>query len=109
MKKAGDIVDNTADVSKKINAFLEELNPKAIEGIGDGFASLGSTLKDIKSTKGLVNQLIYSEDKANSILGNINSFTKDISDLSSEVKKGKGLLHAFVSVSYTHLTLPTKA
>lgn len=89
-------VDNTAQISERINKSLEGLSPETFTNIASASQSIAEVFAAIKDEKGFVHRLIYSETDGKKLAESITSTSKDISSIMAEVRTGKGLLHALV-------------
>lgn len=96
MAKAGTVVDNSAEITKKINAVLEGIKPETVQSVSEGAKSLSALIKGIEEGEGFLHKLIYSEKEGTDIIQGIAKATQDISALTNEVKSGKGILHALL-------------
>lgn len=94
MVRAQTAIENTTQISEKINNALEGLSPKAITNFSDAAKGLSILLTDVKEEKGLLHRLIYSEEDGGRMIKNVTKATQDLSDLIGQVKGGNGLLHA---------------
>jgi len=96
LTRAQAAVDNTAQISERINKSLEGLSPETFTNIASATQSMAEVFSAIKSENGFVHRLIYSETDGKKLVDSISSTSKDISAIMNEVRTGKGLLHALV-------------
>jgi phospholipid/cholesterol/gamma-HCH transport system substrate-binding protein len=94
--RAQSAVDNTAQITERLNKSLEGLTPETFTNIADATQSMAEVFSAIKSEKGFINKLIYSEQDGKKLMDSINATSRDLSAIVSEVKSGKGVLHALV-------------
>jgi phospholipid/cholesterol/gamma-HCH transport system substrate-binding protein len=96
MARAQTMVQNTTEISDRINKALEGLSPQSISNFSDAAKGVAVLLKDIKNEKGFLNRLIYSEEEGGKLVKGVTKATQDVSDLIGEVKSGSGFLHALI-------------
>jgi phospholipid/cholesterol/gamma-HCH transport system substrate-binding protein len=96
MQRAQAAVDNTGQITERINQALEGLSPETFRNIASASQSIAEIFKAIKSEEGFIHRLIYSESEGKKLVESISATSKDISDLAKEVRNGKGVLHALV-------------
>lgn len=94
--RAQSAVDNTAQITERLNKSLEGLTPETFTNIAEATQSMAEVFSAIKSEKGFINKLIYSEQDGKKLMDSINATSRDLSAIVSEVKSGKGVLHALV-------------
>ncbi len=89
-------VDNTAQITERLNKSLEGLSPDTFTNIAAATQSMAEVFSAIKNEKGFINRLIYSEQDGKKLMDSVNATSRDLSAIVSEVKSGKGVLHALV-------------
>jgi len=89
-------VDNTTQITERINKSLAGLSPETFTNIADATKNIAQVFAAIASEKGFVNRLIYSESDGRKLMDSINSSARDLSSIMNEVKGGKGLIHALI-------------
>ena len=96
LTRAQSAVDNTAEIAERINKSLEGLTPDTFRNIASATQSMAEVFSAIKTEKGFINRLIYSETDGKKLMDSVNSTSSNISAIVGEVRSGKGLLHALV-------------
>lgn len=96
MEKASLVVDNTVEIMTSINKFLEKIETGTFDHLHDSLEGLADILANVREGKGLVHNIIYSEQDSVDILKNVENITTDLDQLVGEVRGGKGLLHALI-------------
>jgi phospholipid/cholesterol/gamma-HCH transport system substrate-binding protein len=90
------MVQNTTEISDRINKALEGLSPQSIANFSEAAKGVAVLLADIKNEKGFLNRLIYSEEDGGRLVKGVSKATQDVSDLIAEVKNGSGFLHGLI-------------
>jgi phospholipid/cholesterol/gamma-HCH transport system substrate-binding protein len=98
-------VDNTADITLRLNQALDGLKPETIAAFGDAAASLSKIFNAVNTEKGFVHRLVYDEKEGARLLESLAKTSADISGLVAEARTGKGLLHALIYDEETAKTL----
>lgn len=96
MQRAQVAVDNTSQITERINQSLEGLSPETFRNVASASQSIAEIFKAIKTEEGFMHRLIYSESEGKKLVESIASTSKDIADLAKEVRSGRGILHALV-------------
>jgi phospholipid/cholesterol/gamma-HCH transport system substrate-binding protein len=96
MQRAQVAVDNTSQITERINQSLEGLSPETFRNVASASQSIAEIFKAIKTEEGFMHRLIYSESEGKKLVDSIASTSKDIADLAKEVRSGRGILHALV-------------
>lgn len=96
MMRAQKAVDNTTEITQRINSALEGLSPETFRNVASASQSIAEIFKAIKTEEGFAHRLIYSETDGKRLMESVTSTSKDISDLIHQVRVGKGVLHALV-------------
>lgn len=96
MQRAQAAVDNTSQITERINQALEGLSPDTVRNLTSASQSIAEIFKAIKNEEGFIHRLIYSETEGKKLAESIAATSKDISDLTREIRTGKGVLHALV-------------
>jgi phospholipid/cholesterol/gamma-HCH transport system substrate-binding protein len=97
--KATEIVANASSISKKVDLMLGSEDAAGRAEIAKSIENIGLLLADAKAGKGIVHTLVYDEGaaaKVNSILANVDGITKDVHDLTRQLKTGDGLATALL-------------
>lgn len=96
MMRAQAAVDNTTQITERINQALEGLSPDTFRNVASASQSIAEIFKAIKTEQGFAHRLIYSETEGKKLMDSVTSTSKDISELAREIRTGKGVLHALV-------------
>jgi phospholipid/cholesterol/gamma-HCH transport system substrate-binding protein len=96
MVRAQKAVDNTTEITQRINAALEGLSPETFKNVASASQSIAEVFKAIKTEEGFAHRLIYSESDGKKLMDSVTSASKDISDLIHQARIGKGVLHALI-------------
>lgn len=96
MHRAQAAVDNTSQITERINLALEGLSPETFRNIASASQSVAEVFKAIKSEEGFIHRLIYSETEGKKLIDGVAAASKDISELTKEIRTGRGVLHALV-------------
>ena len=96
LEKAGEVVENTAGISQKVDEFLETINDEMLVDLTKAAKSIGDISEEIEKGEGLIHRLIYSKKDGQSMLDTLNKAANDIGEVTGEIKKGDGLLHALI-------------
>jgi phospholipid/cholesterol/gamma-HCH transport system substrate-binding protein len=96
MQRAQAAVNNTTQITERINQALEGLSPEMVKNVASASQSIAEVFKAIKNEEGFIHRLIYSEVEGKKLVESIAATSKDIADLTKEVRNGKGVLHALV-------------
>jgi phospholipid/cholesterol/gamma-HCH transport system substrate-binding protein len=94
--KAGEVVDNAAEISEHINEFLAEFREESVSDLKGSLKSLSKIVKEIETGKGLVHRLIYSGKDGQDILDALSDASNDLKDIFHQIQNGNGLLHALI-------------
>ena len=96
MARAQAAMDNTTQITEKINHALEGLSPDTIAQFATVSKSVSDLLAAIKTEEGFIHRLIYSEKDGEALTQSISKLSQDIAALVGEARNGKGLLHSLV-------------
>jgi phospholipid/cholesterol/gamma-HCH transport system substrate-binding protein len=96
MHRAQSAVDNTSQITKRINQALEGLSPETFRNIASASQSIAEVFKAIKSEEGFFHRLIYSETEGKKLVDGIAATSRNVSELTNEIRTGRGILHALV-------------
>jgi phospholipid/cholesterol/gamma-HCH transport system substrate-binding protein len=89
-------VDNTTQITERINRSLEGLSPETFENVASASQSIAEIFKAIKTEEGFMHRLIYSESDGKKLVDSLSSSAKDISTLLQQIRSGSGILHALI-------------
>ena len=96
MGRAHTAVENTTQITERINSALEGLSPETFRNVASASQSIAEIFKAIKTEQGFLHRLIYSEVEGKRLVESLTSTSKDISDLAHQVRTGSGILHALI-------------
>lgn len=96
LQRAQSAVDNTSQITERINRSLEGLSPDTFRNVASASQNIAEIFKAIKTEEGFAHRLIYSEGEGKRLIEGLSNAVKDISELTKEVRGGKGILHALV-------------
>lgn len=96
MIRAQKAVDNTSEITERINRALEGLSPETFKNVASASQSIAEVFKAIKTEEGFAHRLIYSEAEGKKLMESVAATSKDISDLFHQVRTGRGVLHSLV-------------
>jgi phospholipid/cholesterol/gamma-HCH transport system substrate-binding protein len=94
--RAQAVVDNTTQITDRINKSLEGLSPQTFENVASASQSIAEIFKAIKTEQGFMHRLIYSEADGKKIVDSLASSAKDISSMLQQVRTGSGILHGLI-------------
>ncbi len=89
-------VDNTAEITQRINRSLEGLSPETFTNLASAAKSVSEIFEAVKTEQGFLHRIIYDEKGGEKLVNSIAQAAQDVSSTISEVKAGKGLLHAII-------------
>ena len=98
-KKVTGILNNTDDISYKVNAILGSKADVEATSLASSLQDLKDITNEIKTGNGLLHALVYDEKltkKIDSTLTNLEKSSKDIESAISEIKTGDGLAHELI-------------
>lgn len=96
MQKAQAAVENTTQITERINRSLEGLSPDTFKTLTAAAKSASELLTAISTHEGFLHRLIYSEEDGARLSSSLSNAAQDISATIEEVRGGKGLLHALI-------------
>lgn len=94
--RAQAVVDNTTQITERINKSLEGLSPQTFENVASASQSIAEIFKAIKTEEGFMHRLIYSEAEGKKLVDSLASSAKDVSTLLQQVRTGSGILHGLI-------------
>lgn len=89
-------VDNTTQITERLNKSLEGLSPQTFKDIASASRNIAEVASAIKTENGFIHRLIYNESDGKKMMNSITSTSQNIADIMQEVRAGKGLLHGLV-------------
>jgi phospholipid/cholesterol/gamma-HCH transport system substrate-binding protein len=96
MVRAQAAVDNTSQITERINKSLQGLSPDTFEDIAAASRSIAELALAIRKENGFAHRLIYSEAEGKKLMNSLTSASGDIAGVINEVRDGKGFLHALI-------------
>lgn len=98
-KKVTGILNNTDDISYKVNAILGSKADVEATSLASSLQDLKEITHEIKTGNGLLHAIVYDEQltkKIDSTLTNLEQSSRDIQSAISEIKTGDGLAHELI-------------
>jgi phospholipid/cholesterol/gamma-HCH transport system substrate-binding protein len=89
-------VDNTTEITQRINRSLEGLSPDTFTNLAAAAKSISDIFEAIKTEEGFLHRIIYDEKDGKMLVRSLSLAAQDISETIREVKTGNGLLHALI-------------
>lgn len=96
LARAQSAVDNTSQITERINQSLEGLSPETFRNIASASQSIAEVFRAVKTEEGFIHRLIYSESDGKKIVESLASTSKDVSALLHQIRTGSGILHALI-------------
>lgn len=96
MVRAQAAVDNTSQITERINQSLKGLSPSTFEDIASASKSIAELALAIRKENGFAHRLIYSEAEGKKLMNSLTSASGDVAGLINELRNGKGFLHALI-------------
>lgn len=109
LNKAGEVVDNTVEISRSVSGLVGELRDSTSESLTTSIAALSEILTEVKDGSGFLHTLIYADKEGASILKNLDATSHDLKAISKEIRNGKGLLNALIYAPEGKTTLAALA
>lgn len=94
--RAQQAVENTAQITEQINTSLTGLSPDTFQNIASASQSIADLARAVKSEKGFLHRLIYSEKEGEQLIRSLATTSSDISALINEARHGNGLIHSLL-------------
>ena len=95
LTKAGEVVDNTVEISQSLNELITTVKQTTVDHFSRGAEDLADILKQVKTGKGMLHQLVYTNEDSK-MMKNLEKAAGDLADITGQVKKGDGLLNAII-------------
>jgi phospholipid/cholesterol/gamma-HCH transport system substrate-binding protein len=89
-------VDNTTEITQRINRSLEGLSPDTFTNLAAAAKSISDIFEAIKTEEGFLHRIIYDERNGEKLAQSLAQASNDVSETIREVRTGKGLLHALI-------------
>ncbi len=99
MERAGEVLDNSAGIAKKVNLMLGEDQESAQASMASAVKTLDALLAQLESGDGLIHALMYDKDLADSVrntLSNVEETTGSLRRSAEAVENGQGVAHALI-------------
>ena len=96
LSKASRVVDNTVEIADNVNAIFKELKTDTIKSFTEASKNVAAITHEVRDGKGLVHDLIYSDERGKSIMRDLEEASHDLKSIVRRVRSGEGLLHAMV-------------
>lgn len=94
--RAQQAVENTAQITERINASLTGLSPDTFQNIASASQSIADLAHAVRSEKGFLHRLIYSEREGAQLIKSLANTSSDISALIHEARHGSGIIHSLL-------------
>ncbi|MBM4390610.1 MAG: MCE family protein [Deltaproteobacteria bacterium] len=97
--RATAIVDNAANISKKVDLLLGAEDEAAKGAVGESLTHVEAMLKEARDGGGVLHVLFYDKAagrKVKDVLANAEIVTSDVADITREIREGDGLAHAII-------------
>lgn len=94
--RAQQAVENTAQITERINTSLTGLSPDTFQNIASASQSIADLAHAIRTEKGFLHRLIYSEKEGGQLIQSLASTSSDISALINEARNGNGIIHSLL-------------
>jgi phospholipid/cholesterol/gamma-HCH transport system substrate-binding protein len=89
-------VDNTTQITERLNKSLEGLSPDTFRDIASASRSIAEVAQAIKTENGFLHRLIYNEADGKKMMNSLTMTSQNISEIMQEVRSGKGLIHGLI-------------
>ena len=94
--RAQTAVDNTSQITERLNKSLEGLSPDTFRDIASASRSIADIATAVKTENGFAHRLIYNEADGKKLMNSVTTASQDIAAVINEMRNGKGFLHALV-------------
>jgi len=89
-------VDNTTQITERLNKSLEGLSPDTFRDIASASRSIAEIAQAVKTENGFIHRLIYNEADGKKMMNSVTSTSQSLSEIMQEVRSGKGLIHGLI-------------
>ncbi len=89
-------VDNTTEITKRINRSLEGLSPETFTDLAAAAQNISEIFEAIQTEDGFLHRIIYDEEEGEKLAHSLAEAAQDVSKTIREVRTGGGLLHALI-------------
>lgn len=99
MDKAGDILDHSEGISRKVNAMLGEDQDSARASLANAIFHLERLIAEMENGEGLLHSLVYDKDLARSVkatAANLEQGSAGLARMTAEIESGDGFAHEMV-------------
>ena len=99
MDKAGDILDNSAGISRKVNSLLGEDQDSARASLANAIFHVEQLIAEMENGEGLLHSLVYDKELAQSVqrtAANLEQGTAGLARMTAEIESGDGFAHEMV-------------
>lgn len=97
--RATAIVDNAANISRKVDLLLGTEDEAAKGAVGESLTHVETMLREARDGGGVLHVLFYDKQagrKVKDVLANAEVVTADVADMTREIREGDGLAHALI-------------
>ena len=95
-EKAQEIVNRSAGVAKNIDEFLSQVNGNSAGDIKLALNGLARLMEEAEKGQGLVHRLFFSKKDGDQAMVALNKAAEAINEISTQAKKGEGVLGALL-------------
>ncbi len=99
MDKAGDILDNSEGISRKINHMLGEDQDSARASLANAIFHVEQLITEMEDGQGLLHALVYDDELARSVkrtAANLEEGSSGLARMTAEIESGDGFAHEMV-------------
>ena len=99
MDKAGDVLENSASISRKINFLLGEDQDSARASLANAIVHLEGVIQETEQGQGLLHELVYDKELASSVkrtAANLEEGSAGLARMTQEIESGEGFAHEMV-------------
>lgn len=99
MKKATEILDNSAGISRKVNFMLGEDQDSARASLANAIVTLETLVKQVEVGRGLLHNLLYDEHMAANVRGTVENLelaSANLRHMTEELQQGEGFAHELI-------------
>jgi hypothetical protein len=89
-------VDNTTQITERLNKSLEGLSPDTFRDIATASRNIAEVASAIKTENGFIHRLIYNEADGKKLMQSATNTSQAIADIMEEIRAGKGLVHGLI-------------
>lgn len=89
-------VDNTTQITERLNKSLEGLSPDTFRDIATASRNIAEVASAIKTENGFIHRLIYNEADGKKLMQSATNTSQAVADIMQEIRAGKGLVHGLI-------------